>query len=339
MKPSVCIVGGGIAGAATAYALREYEVDVTLYEAGRLGGRMASRRHDGCVYDYGANYLEPPNDRLASLVEDVVGDRLVETDGDVWVFDADGTIEEGRAEQDRKLSGRDGIDDIVRAFVESSDALVETGTPVEHLERTDGEWLVDTDTETRRFDAVALTPPTSDRLLDGATWGTPLRLKLLAAIRNVEYGTIDSVVLGYPFELDVPYYALVNTDKDHDVGWVSRDECKPGHVPGGQSVLIVQLSPAWAIEHPDPDEESVVAAAAAKTATLIGDDRLRDPDWWDHERWHPALPDHGINPALFERALRHDLAIAGDWVAGTGRTYAALQTGLDAGMRLGQRLE
>ena len=62
--------------------------------------------------------------------------------------------------------------------------------------------------------------------------------------------------------LDVPYYALVNTDKEHDVGWVAREECKAGHVPDGETLLVVQASPAWADTHyDDPPAENVAELA------------------------------------------------------------------------------
>lgn len=336
MTSKVCIVGAGIAGAGAAYALDE-AAEVTVFEAEDIGGRMVSAHREDCVYDYGANYVDPPNDRVEERFRSVVGDRLAETTGDVWVFDESGEVEEGRPNQGVKLSGRDGIDEIVRAFLDASDATVQEQTAVNRLARTADGWTVIADGERLASDAVVVTPPTGD-LLASADWEADFRETLVAARQRQSYRTIDSVALHYPFEIDVPYYALVNTDKEHAVGWLSRESCKPGHVPDGEEILIVQLSPAWAAGRPDATPAEAADAASTHAATLLADDRLAEPDWWDHERFRYALPGDRVNPALFEQALQHDLGLAGDWLAGTGRTHAALETGLEAGRRLSTRL-
>lgn len=336
MTPKGCVVGAGIAGAGAAYALEE-AADVTVFEAGTVGGRMVAGHRDGCVYDYGANYVDPPNDRVEERFRSVVGEDLAETTGDVWIFDESGDIEEGRPNQGVKLSGRDGIDRVVQAFLDASGATVHEHTPVEHLTRSEDGWRVTADGDHVACDALVVTPPTWD-LLANADWTADFRDDLVAARKRQSYRTIDSVALHYPFEIDIPYYALVNTDKEHAVGWLSRDSCKPGHVPDGEEILIVQLSPAWAAGRPDATPAEAADAASTHAATLLGDDRLTEPDWWEHERFTNALPGDRINPALFEYALEHDLGLAGDWFAGTGRTHAALETGLDAGRRLAMTL-
>ncbi|MFB6201683.1 MAG: NAD(P)/FAD-dependent oxidoreductase [Halorhabdus sp.] len=335
MTKQVCVVGAGIAGAGAAYALRG--ADVTVFETDTVGGRMVAGHRDGCVYDYGANYVDPPDDRVAERIRSVVGEELVTTTGDVWVFDADGEITEGRSNQGVKFSGRSGIDAVVWAFLEASDATVREQTPVVHVTRTDRGWRVRADGASIDCDALVTTPP-DPGLLARADWDANLQERLVSARERQSYSVIDSVALHYPFDLDVPYYALVNTDKEHAVGWLSRESSKPGHVPDGEEILIVQLSPAWSAGRPDATPADAADAASSHAATLLDDDRLADPDWWDHERFDRALPADRVNPALFEYALNHDLGLAGDWLAGTGRTHAALETGLDAGRRLADRL-
>jgi len=334
---TVCVVGAGIAGAGAAHALPD-RAEVTVFDSGPVGGRMVSGERDGCVYDYGANYVDPPDEGVEERLRSVVGDDLVAVDGDVWTFDGDGEIEPGRPDQGVKLTGRDGIDRIVRAFLDASDATVRTHTPVEGVDRTEDGWRLAVDGGTVACDALVVTPPTCGDLFAAADWDDPLREKLLEARQRQSYQTIDSVALRYPSGVDVPYYALVNTDKEHAVGWLSRESAKPGHVPDGGEVLIVQLSPAWAAGRPDATPAEAADAAAEHAAVLLDRDRLADPEWWDHERFEHALPADRVNPALFEYALERDLGLAGDWIAATGRTHAALQTGLDAGRRLADRL-
>jgi renalase len=339
---TVGIVGGGMAGTAAAYALRSDPVDVTLFEASdRVGGRMSTRDRDGCVYDYAANFLKGDDERVRRVVESAVGDDLQTVAGDIRLFDADGTLSEGRENQAPKYTTARGIEGIAQAFARESDATLETEARVGHLARQSDGWRLSTPGGREQVvDALVLALPASEAasLLADADWGQQYRDDLMVAADRVPYRPVDSVVCHYPFRLDRPYYGLVSADNDHEVGWVSREECKPGHVPDGESLLIVQTNPRWTSSHPDVDSGEAERIAREASASLLSDDRLADPDWSDHERFAASVPNHGIDQSLVERAHHHDLAIAGDWVAGTGRTYAALQTGLDAADRIRERV-
>jgi hypothetical protein len=337
----VGIVGGGVAGTAAAYALRDGAVSTTLFEAApALGGRTASRERDGCRYDLGASYVKAADDRFERVIADALpaADRTT-VEGRVWLFDGDGGLREGRPPEAPRVTGVDGVDALARGLADRAGATVATGTRVASLARTSGGWRLDAGGDAVDVDGLVLATPPGEaaRLLGGADWDAPLRDRVASAADAVPVRPTPSVALHYPFGLERPYYALLSRDPDHPVGWLAREESKPGHVPDGESLLVVQMSPAWTAGTA-PGREAAVECAAESAAALLDDDRLREPDWTDAVLWTAAQPDRGVDPSLFERALRHDLALAGDWVAGVARTYAALQTGLDAGRRLGRRL-
>jgi predicted NAD/FAD-dependent oxidoreductase len=161
---------------------------------------------------------------------------------------------------------------------------------------------------------------------------------LVEAVAAVEYRTIWTAVLGYEFELDVPYYALINTDKEHEVGWISREECKAGHVPKGESLLIVQANPEWSVDHYDDPPANNVEMLAEMTADIVDDQRLAEPAWTDHQGWRLALPDNGVASGALDSAESAGLYCLGDWVAGEPRLHAALRNGLDTGQRIANRV-
>ncbi|MFB6084645.1 MAG: NAD(P)/FAD-dependent oxidoreductase [Halorientalis sp.] len=343
MADDIAIVGAGAAGAGVAYVLAEADATVTVFEKSRgVCGRAATRRREGCRYDHGANYVKADDDRVARLLtEELDTEGLVDVEEPVWVFDGDGEIAEGRDADAHKWTYEAGITGLAKRLFGATDATVENGVRVSEPVRANEGWrLYDTDgRDLGHFDAVVLTPPapqTAD-LLGSANWEHRLCRELREAVAVVPYRTVVTAVLHYPVELDRPYYALVNTDDEHDVGWVSREECKDGHVPDGESLLIVQMSPDWSVQHYDADDGAITATAADRVAELLDDERLAEPDWTDTQRWRYALTDGGVDEGIVDRAADHDLYLAGDWVAGQARVHAALRNGLETGERIADR--
>ncbi|WP_458209368.1 NAD(P)/FAD-dependent oxidoreductase [Haladaptatus sp. NG-SE-30] len=341
----VAVVGAGVAGLGVAYALRD-DADATIFErADGVGGRTATRTQAGCIYDTGANYVKSDDERVSHVVRELSSggdswDGLVEVEGDVWTFDADETISEGRHEDMPKWTYRDGIETLGEQLLDASGATIRLNARIAGIRRDQGWYIEDAGgDEHGPWDELVLTPPApiTASLLDLADWDDDLRRELREHVGHVPYRTLLSVALHYPFEFDRPYYALVNTDKEHDVGWVGRESCKPGHIPDGESLLVVQMAPHWSAEHYDHDDTEVAAAVADRVADLCSDHSLAAPDWFDVIRWRDALPDEGADLELLQQAESERLWFAGDWAAGEGRVHLALRSGLDVGSRIAEK--
>ncbi len=336
----LAIVGAGAAGAAAAYRLRDENVDVTVFEKSRgVCGRAATRRKNSCTYDHGANYIKPDSERVAELVTETLSTAgLVDIDEPVWTFDRDGERQPGSRDDDHKWTYEDGITGLAKRLFAETDASIEFETRIESLQRTDERWrLTDTDgVDLGAFDRVLLTPPapqTAD-LLRASEWDDPRSDSLAAAVEAVPFRTVYSVLLHYPFAVEYPWYALVNTDRDHEIGWLSREECKDGHVPDGETLLVVQMAPEWSTARYDDPSEEVKADAAEAVATLLDDERFAEPDWTDRQGWLYALPDAGVDTESIRMAEDDGLYFAGDWVEGDGRVHLAVESGLDVGERV-----
>ena len=336
------IVGAGVAAAAAAYTIETTHEDasITVFEKSRgLCGRAATRRRDGIRYDYGANYVKSDDDRVVELLtETLETDGLVDITEPIWTFDGEGSVSAGRDADEHKWTYRTGLTQIAKRLFGRTDATIHRETRIETLQRDDELWrLEDTDGDQwGPFDIVLLNPPapqTAD-LLRSAEWDSDRRGPLLEAVDAVPYRTIWTGVLHYPFDLEVPYYALVNTDKAHEIGWISREECKPGHVPDGESLLIVQANHEWSVDHYDTDPDANLEELATMTAALFDDERLLEPDWTDHQGWRYAQPEAAVDREPLRQAEAEGLYCLGDWVAGEARVHAALGNGLEVGARV-----
>jgi len=348
MSERVAIVGTGAAACGVADVLDDADREVVLFDKARgVSGRAATRRKHGCRYDHGANYVKPGADDFTAVLESYGADGLHDIEEPVWVHDADGTIEQGRDSDARKWTYEAGITQFAKRVLEATDATVHLETRIERLERDagsagredDGSWsLVDADGEGYPdFDAVVLTPPapqTAD-LLAATDWADERRDRVHDAAAAVDYRTIRTIVLHYDFRENYPWYALVDPEQHHPVGWLSREECKPGHVPDGESLLVAQMSPDWSVEHYDDPTEAAANDAAALVADLLADDRYRDPDWVDSQGWRYALPENAASDDV-QAAEDAGLFCAGDWIVGEGRMHRAFENGLRTGRRIGQ---
>lgn len=365
--PRVAVVGGGVGGAGVASALEESALEVTVLERDDVaGGRTATHRRHGCRYDIGANYLSDGSERVSELVRTLDDGDLVDIGAPVWTFDADGRIspgDEARAD-DHRWTFEDGLATLPRRLLERSGATVRTGSSVAGLEYAsdEGRWIVglrgeetNASTENRRLDAdaVVLTPPgpATASILEASVDGSeesqsqsqPQFQALAEAARSTPYRSVHSFALHYPFGLERPFYALVNTDREHPVGWVAREGEKRGHVPEGETLLIAQMAPDWSVAHRSTPAADAAREAAARVAALLEDDRLADPDWTDLVEWRDALPDAdpdadadgaATGPDRLRGAESAGLFVAGDCTHGRGRIHAALERGLTVGDRI-----
>lgn len=341
----VGIVGAGASAATLTHVLDgTTDADLTILEKSRgLCGRAATRRNGSVTYDYGANYLKDEDERVAELVTETMdSDGLVNIPEPIYTFDVDGTVSEGRPVTSRKWTYRQGLTQVAKRLFSETDATVHRTTRVTNIQKretTDSpEWvLTDSDaTEYGPFDILVLNPPAPQtaELLKQADWQSDICTRLQETIEEVPYRTVWSSVLHYPFRIDRPYYALVNPGKDHEVGWIAREECKRGHVPDGESVLVVQPSEDWSIAHYDDPAEQNDAELAELSAEILGDERLANPDWTDSQGWRYALPEGEARRGPLRAAEDEGLYCTGDWITGEARLHAAMRNGFDAGERI-----
>lgn len=82
----IAILGGGLAGLAAGYGLRERD-DFTIYEGSdRAGGVATSVTRDGFVFDHGPHILFPKVERAKRLIQELLAGNLVERSREAWIY-------------------------------------------------------------------------------------------------------------------------------------------------------------------------------------------------------------------------------------------------------------
>lgn len=336
------VVGAGVSGLAAAWELKRQGREVIVFEKSRgLSGRAATRRRGPHCYDHGANFFRTEDPEVHHLIHEVLpGNDLVEIPGEVWTFDAAGGITPGDPEQNAKpkYTYRQGISTLGKLLAASVGVEPVRETRITSLRQRGMEWVLigEDHQELGSFEQILLTMPAPQvlSLLEASELDDSMLDGLRSALQPATYTRQFTFILGYGLALqrNPVVHALVNSDGGHRVGWLSFEEDKPGHVAGGESVLVVQMSPAWSARHYDERREELLEVVVAQARQLLPE--VREPDWWDSQRWGFAQPRAPADPAPLRRGEEAGLFVAGDGMMGRGRVPLAIKSGLVTARRL-----
>ena len=344
-RRKLAIVGAGVSGLAAAWALRDADWHVTVFEKSRgVSGRAASRSGNDARYDHGANYFKTDSPELEQLIlRELPTEGLIDIAGDVWIFDQYGTIAPGDSKQNAepKWNYRQGISTLGKNLFEQSGAQLMRESRVESLvSGDDGEWELfkDDGNSLGVFDAVLLTPPAPqvmDLLRISELPDEQVCEDMRGMLDDAKYHSQFSLVLGFHAKLPRPEgcYAMINEDREHAISWLSFEDAKPGRVPEGETVVIAQMSPAWTAEHYDADLNTLQALATEAIEGLLELTGLRAA-WFDSQRWKYAHPYASTDFDDIHEIAPEGLFFAGDSFVGKGRVGASIETGLWAAERI-----
>ena len=299
----VAIVGAGMAGLAAARELTGKGHEAVVFEKSRgFGGRAATRRRDGFVWDTGAGYIEEP------LLAHLPPDGLARIDKPVWLYNGGDPIA-GRPTAPRY------------AYPEGNNGLgkrLASGLDVRRECRI--ETLVGLREE---YDAIVMTAP------------IPQTKELLATIGEtrdfgeIEYRACFAVGLGYDAPMpDRPYVSLMA--REEPLGWLSLESAKcPGRAPGGGAAFVAQLSEDFSRDNYERPHEEIVEVAVGYVRDLYG---IEKPVATEVMRWRYSQPsetgDFDVANPTGTRVI-----VASDGLVG-GKLHLAYEAGLRAARRL-----
>ncbi len=315
MARNLAVVGAGGAGAAqrTRSATRTQRHSVRE-EPRRLRARCdpAARR---LSYEYGANYLKADDGRVTELV--TRPSRLRDSSISRNRVRVDRTGDIGTGGMLSNTNGRRGRHSAVASGRQRSAADVENGVDGLRVERGATDVRMTTVRgRPRTLRRRVLTPPapqTAD-LLGQSRWDHDDCRELRQEIAAVPYRTVIPACCTTPSN-STSRGTPRQHRQDHPVGWVAREECKDGHVPDGECLLLVQMNEPWSIANYDEHPDTLIDDIASRTARLLDDDRRPTPTG-PTTSTGGSQPEGEVDHDLLSCAAEHDLHFAGDgWPA------------------------
>src|SRR6266568_4769667 len=331
----IAIIGAGCSGLAAAHELRDAGYTVTVFEKShRVGGRAATRKHEGFIYDHGAQYIKGDSPISTALITERfrVAD-LVDIGKPVWVFDRQGHIQEGDPSQNAgpKWTYRSGLNALANRMAEGLDIRLDTC--IGRLQQNATDWgLFDVSGQhVGDFEQVLITIPASQavELIEASRINNARRESICSMLRKATYNPLISVMLGYqPPPQTRPYYALVNTDKAQAISWLAWEHEKASEsVRGHAGLLIAQMAPQYSRDHWHLPTDEIISDVANRVEVLL-DEPLTKPIFTDIYHWRYALPAEKSNTQQLNAiTLPLGLAFCGDAFVG-GRIHLALEHGI-----------
>lgn len=258
----VGIVGAGVCGLAAGRTLQAAGHRATLFEKSRVpGGRAATRRSGGFVWDTGATSIAPRGKRIERVLrEELDTSELIQVEKPIYLHGGLRVAPGDPRRSGTRYVYRSGIDKLGKLLAEGQD--VRLGTTVDGIERDGERYRILGET----FDAVLLTPPIPQSSL--LLWGLGESRPLASA----QYRPCLSVCIGYRIAPpDLPYHALLEPEQRHPLTWLSVESVKsPGRAPEGGSAFVAQLSAEFSQSQYALPDEDLVATVGEFLERLYG---------------------------------------------------------------------
>ncbi|MEJ5915491.1 NAD(P)/FAD-dependent oxidoreductase [Pseudokineococcus sp. 1T1Z-3] len=329
----VVVVGGGVAGLASAASLRDGGADVVVLDRGRSpGGRLGLRRSGRGtpgerVVDVGASYFVPRATSFAALAASWQDRGLARPWADTFLAvhrGDDGRVTSEPRSGPTRWAAPGGLRSLTDDLAAGLDGR---GVPVRRqdvrsLTRTGGQLAVDGEA----VDGVvlAMPEPQAVRLLG------PGLQDLAATLRPRSWTPVVTVWARW----EHPWWPAMDgafVAGSPAVDFVADDGRRRGD---GAPVLVAHSTAQLARDHlGDPD--AAVRPVLAELGDLLGDGSAPEPVETGAQRWTFARPDGGREETCL---VADDVAVCGDgWGPRPGVEQAWL-SGTQAGVRLAARL-
>ncbi|MBN1448783.1 MAG: FAD-dependent oxidoreductase [Bacteroidetes bacterium] len=322
---SCLVVGAGIAGLMAARELQRQGVSVLVLDKSRgVGGRMATRRFGGGVFDHGTQYFAPSSPWFQSRIAEWIDDGIAREWFRVRAYELD-----PRFLSAARYRGCPAMTSIPKAIAAGID--VRTGHRVVNIRERNGAWEAETDSGMQfHGSGCILTPPVPQvlELLDAS--GFPVPSREHGILTGLVYESCITVMAVCADRPTLPENGVLEFER----GILRRimDNTRKGISPDVHAVTIHAMGD-FSAGHFDDDTEDLLRMIFAEAQPII-ETAVRESQV---HRWRYSQV---VQPHQDPLLLLHDapaLAVAGDAFGANGVEGAA-RSGMEAARSILQRL-
>ncbi len=319
---SILILGAGLSGLTAARQLAKDGYEVTVVDKGRgIGGRMATRRFAGGVFDHGAQFFTVRSDELRAELEEWQRENVANH----W-FDGYPTPD-NRKPNDRhpRFCGASGMTAIGKHLAQGVD--VRLNTEIAALTRTEGRWTAQTaGGESFNGEKLLLTAPVPQSLALLSTSGAILPSDVRTQLETLSYEPCFALLVQLEEASAIPGPGLFYVEGE-PIYWISDNSQK--RISPIEGSVTIHSSSSFAKQHYNDDEATVAGLLLDAAKDWLGS----EPKSWQLRRWRYSKPENPLQiGAVYVPEL--DVCFAGDALNGA-KIEGAYLSGLKAAQLLG----
>ncbi len=305
-----------MAGLAAAASLSEGKGRVQVLDKGRgVGGRMASRRIGGAVFDHGAQFITARDPRFQARLDDWSAANVVER----WCLGF-GQDQDGHP----RYRGRPAMTAIAKHLARDLDVRLQT--QVTAIERRPSGWrLACAGDESITAEALIVTAPVPQSLALLSAIETDVPSALIDRLRSIQYDPCLAVMARLKHRTEIPEPGAMAFNEG-PIAWIADNQAK-GVSP--EPAVTVHATAEFSARHWETDRREVGARLLRAASHWIGSPVIE----FQVHGWRYSKPS-SIDPRrCVELSNDPPLVIAGDAFAGP-RVEGAFLSGLEAARRL-----
>lgn len=316
----IAVIGAGISGITAARELSKKH-DVKIFDKSRgVGGRVTTRYTDKYNFDHGSQFFTVTDDRLQSLVDELLENDIL----DIWKARFV-EIENTEIIARRRWSDKEHIHYIAKPKMNqmpkylAKDLNFKLQTRIKSAVKEKDQWILFDEENNNQgsydFVVTAIPPLQANDLV-------PDEISYKSQINNYKMLGCFSLMIGFNQPLDIDYdAALVKGD---DISWISVNSSKPQR--SDDYCLLIHSTNTWAednIELENPKAQEHLLEVSQK---VMGCD-LSNHDYINIHKWRYA----NIGPQKGETFFidkQNNFASIGDWLI-RGRIESAFVSAMN----------
>jgi len=309
-----------LSGLSCARTLRSAGQFVDLFEqSSGVGGRIATLRVGGQLYDHGAQYVTARDSAFKAYLDELLATGYVKR----WDPRIAAAGDEDPVSPFAWYVGMPGMSSMVRPLAEG--VQCHFNRTVHTIARSPAGWRVwfDDETSAGPYAAVAVcVPAPAARLLLG-----PVE-DMAGAVSRATFSPCWAILI----RLDPPIMPRfdVYSDMSQKIRWITRNNSKPGRAPGGENIVI-HASQDFSRDTEDEDPAAVADEIWADLCHLLDLPPTR-PLQTAAFLWRHGLVDRPLGDSFLYES-EHRVGVAGDWCMGRLAEHAFV-----SGHRLGRTI-
>ena len=244
----ILIVGAGISGLMAANLLSDNGYRVTVIEKSRaVGGRMATRRFDGGVFDHGAQFFTVRTEIFKKYIDQLIKDEIIRE----WSRGFPPNKQDGHP----RYRGVSGMTDIAKYYAHGLD--IHFGERALFLDYTHPGWSIQTEKETiYTADALILTAPLPQTGLLLQNGKNNIQQSILEELAEISYDPCLGLLVTSEEESSIESPGAFQLSGE-PIAWICDNRIKG--ISKNRTAITVHAGPEFSRKYWDLDNNTLIS--------------------------------------------------------------------------------